>query len=84
MPPCILSQVTTNCGLPETVGTLLEGAADMVDDQKSTNRAFICCLSFVPEWKWEVLDFAFFFLAIKLSLYCMGMSITSLSISEPP
>lgn len=61
MPPCVLSQVMTNPALPETVGTLLGGAADMVDDQKSTNRAFVCCSSFVPEWKWEVLGFAFFF-----------------------
>lgn len=65
VPPRALPQLVTNLSLPGTVGALLGrggwcGGWAVSQDQDSTARAFVCCPSFAPEWKWKVLGFALF------------------------
>lgn len=85
VPPRTLPQFVTNSALPRTVGDLLGEAADVVDELSHKTRKAPPELLFVtPVGKWEGFVFAFFLSAIKLSLYCMGMCIISLTISKYP
>lgn len=88
VPPCAPTQLVTNSAPPGTAGALLGEAADMVDKKSHKTRRAMPELLFVTpvllqNGNGRFLVFPFLH-TVKLSLYCMGMCIASLTVSKSP